>query len=536
MTRSRLSTGIVAGTLLAFSPVLSAQFSASQIIEGSSALEAPTAAFASNVTSAATVSLCGHGMIGVLLADSPGSPVVQSVIDDSPAMAAGFKAKDRILSINGKDIADLAALRAQLGTFEIGQSIEIGIERDGWRKQVKLTLADSEQLDLPEEEIEDVEEIEVADGWIELEDECESAPECEVECVIECEEGDLTDCVIECDVQCEGEDSVASNLNKSQHELLAALGYVGDEHEKAPKKAKSIVRFGDPQKNVEIDLSTLKGLEGLEHLGQLEGLHKLEGLEGAHQIFVQKNPGQKASEGQVFVFDDTGRARFDVKNHFDGGEVSKALKNKAFFIESDDDSVTTCDHCKSVIKSGGASAKAPKTMTWTSKGDAKSPKVSKQVWFTDENGKTWSVDTSKGGEWVGVDGQGAHAWIGKDVRIEKDTDCTGCEGDPNCCGAEGNEKVEIIKIRTNAPGANDFHFAPDGKSKGTTNEWLPAKVKNKTVEVRGLPHADHDAPHASHGSGNAPQAQAELDALRAELKALRAEIHELRSALKSRGR
>lgn len=274
MTPSRLYTGLFTGSLLALSPILWAQESVTGILESTSAFEglpfANDTAFASSVESVSATE--GKGMIGVLLADGTGRAAIETVIDDSPAEAAGLEAGDKILSVNGQDAENLQGLIAQLKAYSAGDEIELVIERDGWRKHMSLTLADADDLDLPE------------------------GPE-------DLEDGE-TDFVIEEIPEWESD----GDFKKSdQVELLRSLGYVSDDdddddhehehdghgHDDDPHSHghEGDLHF-DAHNNHEIkdaivfrsrDGQTidLKGLEGLKELKHLE---HLKGLEGAHGI------------------------------------------------------------------------------------------------------------------------------------------------------------------------------------------------------------------------------------------------------------
>lgn len=71
----------------------------------------------------------------------PGPGVrVDSVLPDSPAAGAGIQGGDRIVRIDGADIADLRAYSDVLKSHGPGDTIEIELERDGGTVTVRATL------------------------------------------------------------------------------------------------------------------------------------------------------------------------------------------------------------------------------------------------------------------------------------------------------------------------------------------------------------------------------------------------------------
>jgi len=197
MMRSRLTTGFAAGALFALAPASLAQFSANDFMESAGTYEAPVqelaqtdpgATFAADVapepfSAGGDEQAQGRPMIGVLLEDKDGAPVVQAVIAGGPAEAAGLKAGDVLVSVGDRFTGDLETLRSALAGLAIGDSVYVGVNRDGGTMLMTLTLADSETLDLPDGpedlEIEDEEivEEEIADDneWAEEEIELEIA-------------------------------------------------------------------------------------------------------------------------------------------------------------------------------------------------------------------------------------------------------------------------------------------------------------------------------------------------------------------------
>jgi hypothetical protein len=66
--------------------------------------------------------------------------LIGEVVEDRPAARAGLKADDRILSIAGKPIKNIQTYMTVLGGHKKGETIEVGIIRDGMKKVVKVKL------------------------------------------------------------------------------------------------------------------------------------------------------------------------------------------------------------------------------------------------------------------------------------------------------------------------------------------------------------------------------------------------------------
>jgi serine protease Do len=64
-----------------------------------------------------------------------------AVMPDSPASAAGLKAEDIILELNGKKIDKDNSLSEMVSNLEVGQKIQLKIERDGKEMDITATLA-----------------------------------------------------------------------------------------------------------------------------------------------------------------------------------------------------------------------------------------------------------------------------------------------------------------------------------------------------------------------------------------------------------
>ncbi|HTU19080.1 MAG TPA: M28 family peptidase [Gemmataceae bacterium] len=66
--------------------------------------------------------------------------LIGGVVEGRPAANAGLKADDRIISIGGKPIKNIQTYMTVMGGHKKGETIEVGIIRDGKKKLVKVTL------------------------------------------------------------------------------------------------------------------------------------------------------------------------------------------------------------------------------------------------------------------------------------------------------------------------------------------------------------------------------------------------------------
>lgn len=79
-------------------------------------------------------------VIGVRVRDNDGI-LVESVLDNSPAAAAGLRDGDRIVSINGESVAHSNALIQQMGRMDRDEQVTIVVQRDGRQRELSSKLA-----------------------------------------------------------------------------------------------------------------------------------------------------------------------------------------------------------------------------------------------------------------------------------------------------------------------------------------------------------------------------------------------------------
>ena len=94
--------------------------------------------------------LCEPGWIGVALSSEGGAVRIERTIEGSPAEAAGLRAGDRIIALDGRELRGVDELVSR----EAGEGVELTVERDGWRRTFEITLAPRPA----EPEVEEVEE------------------------------------------------------------------------------------------------------------------------------------------------------------------------------------------------------------------------------------------------------------------------------------------------------------------------------------------------------------------------------------------
>jgi predicted metalloprotease with PDZ domain len=82
-----------------------------------------------------------RAMLGVIPKDANGQVIVKDVYVGSPAGVAGLRAGDRIIAVNDKTVNTAAELIDALAPLDVDARVELRASRDGWTKQVQVTLA-----------------------------------------------------------------------------------------------------------------------------------------------------------------------------------------------------------------------------------------------------------------------------------------------------------------------------------------------------------------------------------------------------------
>ena len=85
--------------------------------------------------------------------DKQNGAFVSQVMEGSAADAAGIKAGDIIVSINGNPVRSFGELRAKVATMGAGKVVELGLIRDGKPQVAKVTLKQSEESAVAVEQI-----------------------------------------------------------------------------------------------------------------------------------------------------------------------------------------------------------------------------------------------------------------------------------------------------------------------------------------------------------------------------------------------
>jgi len=86
------------------------------------------------------------GMLGVTLTDWAGRVLVKDVYVDSPAYVAGLRPEDRIIAVGHKAVNTAAQLTEVLSEYGANDRVEIYASRDGWMKDLPITLAKREDV------------------------------------------------------------------------------------------------------------------------------------------------------------------------------------------------------------------------------------------------------------------------------------------------------------------------------------------------------------------------------------------------------
>lgn len=82
-----------------------------------------------------------RGFLGVFFKENArGQPVISSVVEGSPAAAAGLRENDVIKTFDGKPVTEPSAVIAALAGQAPGSTVALGIERGGRAMEVKVVL------------------------------------------------------------------------------------------------------------------------------------------------------------------------------------------------------------------------------------------------------------------------------------------------------------------------------------------------------------------------------------------------------------
>src|SRR4051794_5525946 len=95
-------------------------------------------------TGPATLPAGQSGWLGCKLRENEdwAGVVIDEVLDGTPAAAAGFKAKDVVMKIDGDTIADLQAFVDKMRQTHPGQQVKFTVVRDKDEKEIPVTLGE----------------------------------------------------------------------------------------------------------------------------------------------------------------------------------------------------------------------------------------------------------------------------------------------------------------------------------------------------------------------------------------------------------
>lgn len=84
-----------------------------------------------------------HAWMGVMSTDAPeGGAAILSVASPGPAEAAGLSAGDRVITVDGGRVATSSDLIVALRRFRAGDTVQVGLVRDGLQRSVPVRLSD----------------------------------------------------------------------------------------------------------------------------------------------------------------------------------------------------------------------------------------------------------------------------------------------------------------------------------------------------------------------------------------------------------
>ncbi len=82
----------------------------------------------------------GRGMLGVTLNDVSGGVVAGQLSMGGPAIIAGLRTGDRIVSVDGNAVSNSTQLMQRIAGKSPGDRIDLVIQRSGWQRNIIVTL------------------------------------------------------------------------------------------------------------------------------------------------------------------------------------------------------------------------------------------------------------------------------------------------------------------------------------------------------------------------------------------------------------
>lgn len=113
---------------------------------------APTAAVRSAARSES-------GWIGITLSAAGDRVTIERVFGGTPAQEAGLRAGDRVLALDGREVSNVGELVERVSGRSAGESVQLSVERDGWRRTFEITLAPRPDQGAPDAGGDGVEEL-----------------------------------------------------------------------------------------------------------------------------------------------------------------------------------------------------------------------------------------------------------------------------------------------------------------------------------------------------------------------------------------
>jgi hypothetical protein len=90
--------------------------------------------------------------LGVRLRPTPGGLTIADVLEGGPAAAAGVRAGDVLLSINGKPVRDFSSIRPAIGAYAPGKTVSVKVRRKDDEMEFPLTLPEPARRPPPREQ------------------------------------------------------------------------------------------------------------------------------------------------------------------------------------------------------------------------------------------------------------------------------------------------------------------------------------------------------------------------------------------------